>query len=563
MEFLSKLFVQTQRHLKGLTASQKLAIGSCAALVLVAMLWLVNWAQSPVLVPLLDQPLSAEERSNIERRLEIERIQYEVSGDILMVPAESRARLLAVLGQSNILPNDISLGFGQLLDKSSPWLSMDDQSRRWNLALANELASVLRHFDGVKAASVFIDKSSRRGFSARVQPTASVSVTLDSGLQLDEVRGRAIASFVSAAVGGLNISDVSVTDQASFASYSVPKADSGIATDGLKIQQQKEAHFEEKIRALLADIPNLRVAVHAELDPKWEVINESIYGKPATTREKTDSEIGKSSLPAGGPGVEPNVGVNLAVSATIDETETSSSETEYAAAVDEKLVKSEVKANGLKALYASINVPRSYLAAIYAMANNGTEPTDDDLDQPKGIADHEIQKIRTSVMRTLALVSEEEQDRVSVEWFHDAGSIELAPVIVPAGAGDGIMSIVKVYGGKAGLGVLAVMSLFMMLMMVRKVGEGPILPGEGPPKPGVFRIGPDGRRHSVDDLETLEAAAMPVGEAAVGEDLLEGKELDEQTVRMGQVVQQVSELINQDPDTSVQILQRWIDTEEA
>lgn len=562
MEFLSKLFVQTQKHLKGLTASQRLAIGSCAALVLVAMLWLVNWAQSPVLVPLLDQPLSAEERSNIERRLEIERIKYEVSGDVLMVPAESRARLLAVLGQSNILPKDISLGFGQMLDKSSPWLSMDDQSRRWNLALANELALVLRHFDGVKNASVFIDKSSRRGFSARVRPTASVSVTLDSGLQLDEV-GRTIASFVSASVGGLAISDVSVVDQASFASYSVPKADPGIATDGLKIQQQKEAHFEEKIRALLADIPNLRVAVHAELDPKWEVINESIYGKPATTREKTDSEIGKSSLPAASPGVEPNVGVNLPASATIDESETSSSETEYVAAVDEKQVKSEVKAHGLKALYASINVPRSYLAAIYAKANGSKEPTDDDLDQPKGIADREIQKIRTSVMRTLALVGVEEQDRVSVEWFHDAGSIALTPVIAPAGAGDGIMSIVKVHGGKAGLGVLAVMSLFMMLMMVRKVGEGPILPGERPPKPGVFRIGPDGRRHTVEDLETLEADALPVGEAAVGEDLLEGKEVDEQTVRMDQVVQQVSELINQDPDTSVQILQRWIDTEEA
>ena len=562
MEFLSKLFVQTQKHLKGLTASQRLAIGSCAALVLVAMLWLVNWAQSPVLVPLLDQPLSAEERSNIERRLEIERIKYEVSGDVLMVPVESRARLLAVLGQSNILPKDISMGFGQMLDKSSPWLSMDDQSRRWNLALANELAAVLRHFDGVKTASVFIDKSSRRGFSARIRPTASVSVTLNSGLQLDEV-GRTIASFVSASVGGLAISDVSVVDQASFASYSVPKADPGIATDGLKIQQQKEAHFEEKIRTLLADIPNLRVAVHAELDPKWEVINESIYGKPATTREITDSEIGKSSLPAGGPGVEPNVGVNLAVSTTIDETEKSGSETEYAADVDEKLIKSEVKAHGLKALYASINVPRSYLAAIYAKANDGTEPTDDDLDQPKGIADREIQKIRTSVMRTLALVGEEEQDRVSVEWFHDAGSIQFPPVIVPAGAGDGIMSIVKVHGGKAGLGVLAVMSLFMMLMMVRKVSEGPILPGEGPPKPGVFRIGPDGRRHSVEELETLETAALPVGEAAIGEDLLEGKELDEQTVRMGQVVQQVSELINQDPDTSVQILQRWIDTEEA
>jgi flagellar biosynthesis/type III secretory pathway M-ring protein FliF/YscJ len=563
MEFLSKLFVQTQKHLKGLTTSQRLAVGSCAALVLIAMLWLVTWAQAPVLVPLLDQPLSAEERSSIEQRLQIERVKYEVSGDILMVPAESRHRLVAVLAQSNVLPKDISLGYAQMLEKSSPWQGREDQSRRWNLALANELAADLRHFDGVKSASVFIDKSSRSSFGSRVKPTASVSVTLEPGLQLDEVRGRAIASLVSSAVAGLDISEVSVTDQTTFTSYSVAKTDPGIATDGLKIQQQKEAHFEEKIRALLADIPNLRVAVHAELDPEWKIINESIHGKPVPTHEKTESETTKSSLPAGGPGVNPNVGVNLAATTPIDEREKSSSETDYAAAVDEKLVKSEVKAHGLKALYASINVPRSYLAAIYTKANNGAEPTDEDLDQPKGIADREIQKIRTSVMRTLALVGDEEKDRVSVEWFHDAGSIELTSVMPQPGAGDSVLSIVKAHGGKAGLGALAVMSLFMMLMMVRKVGEGPILPGEEAPKPGVLRIGRDGKQHPVDDLEMLETDAVAVGEAAVGEDLLEGKELDEQTVRMTQVVQQVSELIKEDPDASVQILQRWIDTEEA
>jgi flagellar biosynthesis/type III secretory pathway M-ring protein FliF/YscJ len=483
---------------------------------------------------------------------------------MVMVPAESRARLLAVLGQSNILPKDISLGFTQMLDKSSPWLSMDDQSRRWNLALANELAAVLRHFDGVKTASVFIDKTMRRSLGAKLRPTASVTVALDSGIVLDEVRGRAIASFVSRAVSGLNIEDVSVTDQTTFTQYSVPKGDPGIATNDLKIRAQKEEHFEGKIRALLADIPNLRVAVHAELDPKWEVVNETTHGKPVATKETKDESITKTSLPGGGPGVNPNVGVNLAAGSPVNTSETVKTETEYAAGVDEKLVKSEVKAHGLKALYASINVPRSYLAAIYAKANDGAEPTDEDLDPAKaGIAEREINKIRKSVARTLALTSEEELDRVSVEWFHDPASIPLAPVVAQAGTGEDIISMVKVHGGKAGLAALAVMSLFMMMMMVRKVGDGPILPGEEAPKHGVFRVGSDGRRHPVEELDLLDDDALPVGEAAVGEDLLEGKELDEQTVRMNQVVQQVSELIQEDPDMSVQILERWIDTEEA
>ena len=72
MEFLRKLFVQTSTHLKGLSVSQQLAIGSCVALVVVSTLWLVSWAGSPVMVPLLDQPMDADELAAIQQRLKIQ-----------------------------------------------------------------------------------------------------------------------------------------------------------------------------------------------------------------------------------------------------------------------------------------------------------------------------------------------------------------------------------------------------------------------------------------------------------------------------------------------------------
>lgn len=561
MEFLRKLFFQTSSQLKGLTTSQRLAIGSSAALVLVGLMWLVNWAQSPSLVPLLDQPLTAQQITPIQQRLEAEGIKYKTTGDTILVPAESRVRLLARLSQGNTLPKDISLGFMQLMEKSSPWLSMEDQNRRWSLALSNELAGVIKEFDGVVSASVFIDKNFRRTIGqGSIKPTASVSLTLQPGIQLDKSRVRAVASFVSSAVAGLDISDVSVVDRTNFQAYSVPKPQEGLATDELEIRRQQEKHFEDKIRALLASIPNLRVAVYAELDPEWKVTTDKSHGKPQPTREESENMTETRSTPAGGPGVNPNVGVNVAPAGGPSETsEKSSTVTEYASGVDEKVTRSEVLRNALKSLYASVNVPRSYLAAIYQKAHDGKEPTDAELEKDKGILD-EKEKISRQVSTALALV--DKKKNVEVGWFHDASSIALAgPAHAEAGTGETMLTLLRSHAGTAGLGMLALMSLLMMLMMVRRIGEGPVLPGEEPPKPLPLRIGPDGHPQRGDAVSPLTAGEGPIGEAELGEQLLEGREMDEQTLHITQIVQQVNDLIRDDPEASVQILQRWIDSE--
>lgn len=144
MEFLRKLFVQTRNHLEGLTLSQRLAIGSCVALLAVALLWMVNWASEPALVPLLEQPMSAQDLGRIQERLDAQGTGYKVVGDVIMVPAEDRAKLLAQFGQQRLLPDDISIGFAKLLDEnSSPWLSIQEQDRRWSLALGKDRKSVV------------------------------------------------------------------------------------------------------------------------------------------------------------------------------------------------------------------------------------------------------------------------------------------------------------------------------------------------------------------------------------------------------------------------------------
>ena len=209
MEFLRKLLLQTQSYLRGLTVSQRLAIGSCAGMVILSLVWLVGWAADPSLVPLLDQPLSAQELGPIQQKLDLERVSYKVNNNIILVPQESRPRLLAQLDQQRALPNDISIGFARMMEEASPWLSMDEQNRRWSIARSYELSRVLREFDGVLDARVLIDDKTRRTIGAApVVPTASIFVKMAPGVPLDKERVFAMASFVGRAVAGLSVSNV-------------------------------------------------------------------------------------------------------------------------------------------------------------------------------------------------------------------------------------------------------------------------------------------------------------------------------------------------------------------
>ncbi len=562
MEFLRKLFVQTTEHLKGLTVSQRLAIGSCAGLIVLSLLWLVNWAKAPVRVPLLNQPLTAEEMVPIQNRLDAMGVSYEVSGDVLMVPMDTRARLLATLDQGKILPNDISMGFKHLIEDSNPFRSGEEQAWAKNVALGNELAAVLREFDGVESARVFIDnRVDRRIGRASQVPTASVFVKLQQGSSLDKPRVHALASFVSRTVTGMDISNVNVTDAGSGRSYSVPRPDAAMAFDDLDDRRTKEEYFAEKVRQVLAGIPGVLVAVHTELTEESKRITEEKHGKPVLLTEKTENMTQNRSSPAAGPGVVPNTSRAVASGGPpSDVMEKTSGEATYDGKADMTLTTSEAPRHGLKSISAAVNVPRSYLAAIFRSANEGKEPADADLDP---ISTREQTKIRELVRNALGLSVAEQDDKVVVRWFHDEAPSFAASSVLEAGPSEGMAGLVRTYGGKAGLGALAVLSLGMMLMMVRRVSEGPVLPGEEPPAPRIFRLG-GGRGQGAGGMgDDIEAMTAVVGNAEVGGGLMMGKEVDERTLRTQQVIEELAGMVKDNPEASVSILERWMESDQT
>jgi len=96
----------------------------------------------------------------------------------------------------------------------------------------------------------------------------------------------------------------------------------------------------------------------------------------------------------------------------------------------------------------------------------------------------------------------------------------------------------------------------------RNASAAPILPGEEPPpEPSpLSRHAKKGRAAEAGIDPEIFVAGSPVGEAQVTEGLLVGREVDENAVRAQQVVEQVSQLIEDDPDTAAALVKRWVES---
>ncbi len=185
---------------------------------------------------------------------------------------------------------------------------------------------------------------------------------------------------------------------------------------------------------------------------------------------------------------------------------------------------------------ATVRVPTSYFAAIYQHQNGTTkEPGEKDLTP---LIEAELPKIRTDVLKCTGLQADKD---VSVETYTDP-----APVVATNTAQVSPLSFSSIGGHskEIALGGLAVMSLFMVSMMVRKGAVVPVLAQAAPAPMG-----------TTPTLGTGEAFA---GEASEGGATLDGMELDEEAVRSQQMLEQVSTMVKENPDAAATLVKRWL-----
>ncbi len=556
MERLRRLLTFIQSRMSVLTLSQRLAIGLCAALIAGSFLWMLQWSSTPDLTPLVTRDFSYAELDAAEKAVKANNIPYEVHGTTLFVRAADRHNALRILHAANALPEGSLFDMAAAVADQNPFQAPEQRMYSQNYAMGNELAKIIATAPFVKDARVLINpRTKRRLGGASDIPTASVALNLEPNHELNEGMVDGFAKLVAGAVAGLKPQNVAITDVRTGRSYNVPAADDLLSFDALGMEQKREEHLRSKILANLADVPGVRVAVRVELDTVKRVTQKLKHDAPQTKTESSHSSESAGESRPTEPGVQANLGTAVTNSGggggnTSEETKVENFEPKVS-----QTETIEQMPFAVKKVTAAIGIPRSFIAGVFKLRNpDQPEPKDSD-PAFTSLREEQIKRVRASVEKIVMARNPEDVEvdvYPDVEWSVEGGSWSRAPGgtgVVQAGA-DGLdpLGLLRTYGPQAGLGVLALMSLFMVSRIANRASRA---------ASGVAAMdiagGPSG------DEPLLASGAYPIGQAAVSESVLTGREVDVETLRYQELGEEVSKLVEKDPEGSAQLIRRWIE----
>ena len=160
----------------------------------------------------------------------------------------------------------------------------------------------------------------------------------------------------------------------------------------------------------------------------------------------------------------------------------------------------------------------------------------------RALVEAEIPKVRRDVRSCTAIATDED---IVVDTYPDG-----LPMLAAVGGAMATSKTNNNIGAKLGehykeigIGLLAVVSLFMVSSMVKKSSPTPVMAIEAsePVEPPTF-----------------EAGEQIAGEASEGGGTLDGMELDDDSVKAQQMVEQVATMVKENPDGAANLVKRWL-----
>lgn len=553
MDALKAQLAKLQQQFAALNASQRMLVGTLVAVMALTLLYWSKYAGSPDMVPVLDSALTSDQIGRIDNALDSRGIKHSVVGGKVLVPADQKAEAVANLMYAEALPDDKTSAFEEMSKQLTIFSSPSDHEDNHVMALQETLDDVIRHMDGVRDATVIINAKNDRRIEDSIPPSASVFVTTRGGVDNPKMLARAIAKGVAGTVSGLKQENVVVTIDDR--QYPTSDSTNGLSGDDdlMEIQQRSEARVADKIRTqLLGFIPNLHVAVTCDVENRTMTQHKVSYDKTGSlsmpTEEKSSSvDTTGGASNAGEPGVGANTSASIptptSVGASTGATSsTSDSTTDNQNAFGSTTDNIATPAGKDKVVSATVLIPRSYFVATYKISNDtkGKAPDEAVL---QTFANAQLTDLKTKVMTSIGLTS---SDALSMGMYTDVGSVDPASAsIAPSSA---TLALVASHGKEIGLGVLAVVSLFMMSSMVRKSAVAPALTLAGETGTGTSPFGAGSLPRGADLLTEASASAAT----------LDGVEMDEDSLRTQQLLEQVSSMVKQNPDNAAALVKRWM-----
>jgi flagellar biosynthesis/type III secretory pathway M-ring protein FliF/YscJ len=438
-----------------------------------------------------------------------------------------------------------------MLDKFSPLGTQNEFNVRLQGVRERKLIGTIEGWPGVKSARVLITEAVR-GSLTPTPAGASIDITTNG-----DVNGRKLAKtalyMTLPTVAGLDAKYVSV----SVNGVNVLASGSADGFDAGDLVETKRA-YEQQVAQTIRDtyrIEGLQVNVTAELtietrhdkittpDAKNKVsmVSESVGEKTQTT----------DAAPVGEPGAVPNMGLDASASAGGSRGGSKTERTEERFDNKVGMTESEVStpAGKPKVVGAFVRVPRPYYIKVWKASHKGAEPTDDELD---GFVKRELDKMRNELAATTQLTDPTQLVINDYTDFDISGDSMLATASIAGGGSSSFATLAGSHGKEVAIGALALTSLFMVGRMVKKSAPPAAVPLLALDDMPDISSGKKARRNG--PMGGVDIA----GEVAEGGSVMMGQELDEEVLETSQMVEQVSGFVKDNPDTTAQLLKRWM-----
>ena len=558
MQALRNTLELVRARLTGLPATAKLLAGSLLVIVALGLFLIAQWSATVTSVPFAVTAAAYDEAKTF---LANRGVAYEEINGRLLVPAERHAELLAGFAEQGG-GEGAGIDFEGMIGLDSPFDSTRQSETKKLIALQNVLARTIGGFRNVKSATVFISPkpATPLGASRHVQ-TASVHVTMRAG-GLTQEQVDSIAAMIAGTQAGLKPEIVAVTD--GLQNYRTTFGRAGAGGENLEQSLKIADAVQSRIATLLAAIEGVRIAVNPQVVTveRKRTKTEFRDGISVPISEQSQTSEMKGASQAREPGTVPNTGMQVMSSAGGgSQSTTERSENRYLSQIP-GTQETELDPTGYATkIDVGVAIPWSYFVKVWKLRNpaqDGAEAKEPDEATLAPIRTEEIARITKLIEPLVATdaVEDAKPGTVAISWFYDFADETPAPsiaanigdIVLGGGGGGGGGGGFSVSGGglikPIGLGVLAIVSLFFMFNIAKKASVREQLP-------------------SAEELAgvppMLESDGGDIiGEADEATPALEGMELDDDSLRRQQMLDQLNELASRDPEELSGILRRWM-----